>query len=170
MRVYRLKLTVVAALLCALAACTGADSTLGITPQNTPLPDQTPSTPATPIGNNVYFAPIVGAPVDQVTALSRQLSQSGPALGITLSAQQAPGLTHEIRGYFSALSEGSTTTVIHVWDVFTPQGERVHRIQGQEIINTAAPNDPWSVVPPTTMETIADRVLADYQTWRATLS
>lgn len=170
MQVFRLKHIMGAVLLCALAACTGADSTLGVAPQNTPLPDASAATPAVTVGNNVYFAPIVGAPVDKVTAFSRQLSQTGPTLGITLSAQQAPDLTHEIRGYFSALSEGSTTTIIHVWDVFTPQGARVHRIQGQEVVNGAATNDPWSVVTEETMGAIANKLLSDYQAWRATIS
>lgn len=164
------KYTIAALAITALAACTGADSTLGIPAQNSTELPPIPASPAAVVGNNVYFAPIVGAPVAQVTALSRQLSTAAPTLGVTLKPQQAPDLTHEIRGYFSALSEGGTITVIHVWDVFNPQGTRVHRIQGQEVIPGNNATDPWSAVPATTMEAIATRLLTDYTTWRATLS
>lgn len=112
----------------------------------------------------VHFAPIVGAPVAQVTALSQRLSAAAPQSNIRL-APSASGVEHEIRGYFSALSGDGDTTVIHVWDVFTPSGQRVHRIQGQERIPGAS-GDPWAAVPASVMQTIADRMLADYLAWR----
>ncbi|MEM1375912.1 MAG: hypothetical protein AAGG69_00845 [Pseudomonadota bacterium] len=114
----------------------------------------------------VYFAPIVGAPVDKVTALSRRLSNASPQRGIALQPSRSATITHEIRGYFSALSEETSTTVIHVWDVFAPNGQRVHRIQAQESVPGTG-DDPWTVVPSATMEQIADKVLAEYTAWRA---
>ncbi|WP_306117664.1 MULTISPECIES: hypothetical protein [unclassified Roseitalea] len=113
----------------------------------------------------VHFAPIVGAPVDKITALSRRLSTAGPAANIRIEPSRAAGINHEIRGYFSALSENGATTVIHVWDVFNPQGQRVHRIQGQARV-AGASGDPWASVPAATMEQIADTVLSEYRAWR----
>lgn len=113
----------------------------------------------------VHFAPIVGAPVDRVAALSRRLSASGALNNISILPSASSGVDHEIRGYFSALSENGQTTVIHVWDVFTPSGQRVHRIQGQERVpGTNA--DPWQAVPASAMERIADTMLSDYNAWR----
>ncbi|RKF05867.1 hypothetical protein DEM25_014940 [Oceaniradius stylonematis] len=113
----------------------------------------------------VHFAPIVGAPVDRVAALSRRLSASGARNNISILPSASSGVDHEIRGYFSALSENGQTTVIHVWDVFTPSGQRVHRIQGQERVpGTNA--DPWQAVPASAMERIADTMLSDYNAWR----
>ncbi|MCR9124305.1 MAG: hypothetical protein NXH91_18755 [Phyllobacteriaceae bacterium] len=113
----------------------------------------------------VHFAPIVGAPVDRVAALSRRLSASGAQNNIRILPSASSGVDHEIRGYFSALSENGQTTVIHVWDVFTPSGQRVHRIQGQERVpGTNA--DPWQAVPASAMERIADTMLSDYNAWR----
>ncbi|MEO0544041.1 MAG: hypothetical protein AAFY99_09525 [Pseudomonadota bacterium] len=117
----------------------------------------------------VYFAPIVGAPVDKVTALSQRLSARSAQQGIQLIAARGPTTTHEIRGYFSAISTSNGTIVTHVWDVFTPAGVRVHRIQGQETVSGNA-SDTWSVVPATTMQTIADKVLSNYNAWRSTQS
>ncbi len=113
----------------------------------------------------VHFAPIVGAPVDRVAALSRRLSASGARNNISILPSASSGVDHEIRGYFSALSENGQTTVIHVWDVFSPSGQRVHRIQGQERVpGTNA--DPWQAVPASAMERIADTMLSDYNAWR----
>lgn len=113
----------------------------------------------------VHLAPIVGAPVEQVSVLSRRLSAAAPQRNIRLERSASAGIDHEIRGYFSALSENGQTTVIHVWDVFTPSGQRVHRIQGQERF-AGASGDPWDAVPASVMQTIADRMLADYLGWR----
>ncbi|MEQ8403368.1 MAG: hypothetical protein RIB53_15110 [Roseitalea porphyridii] len=113
----------------------------------------------------VHFAPVVGAPVEKVSALSQRLSTAAPQSNIRLEPSASGGAEHEIRGYFSALSENGSTTVIHVWDVFTPSGQRVHRIQGQERVPGAS-GDPWAAVPASVMQTIADRMLADYLAWR----
>lgn len=164
------------AFLFALAACTSTDATLGVdtTAQATP-PVSVPTDGATQISSlqpdaavsNVYFAPIVGAPVANVTALSKRLSSAAASNSIKLQPSGASTIDHEIRGYFSAFSESGQTTVIHVWDVFSPQGQRVHRIQGQEKINGTG-SDPWAVVPPAAMERIADSVLSQYAAWRST--
>jgi hypothetical protein len=113
----------------------------------------------------LHFAPIVGAPVEKVTALSRRLSAAGAQNNIRIEPSASAGVDHEIRGYFSALSENGQTTVIHVWDVFTPSGQRVHRIQGQERVS-GTNADPWQAVPASAMERIADTMLSDYNAWR----
>lgn len=162
----------------ALGACNSTDPTLGVeqTTDNAndavaPVATTTPVT-GTDVAalapnaalSNVYFAPIVGAPVTSVTALSNRLSAAAPINRIKLEASASASINHEVRGYFSALSESGTITVIHVWDVFTPQGQRVHRIQGQEKI-VGDSSDPWAAVPAATMEKIADAVLSQYAAW-----
>ena len=53
--------------------------------------------------------------------------------GISARRQRAtPAATHVLKGYFSAMTEGKETTVIYVWDVYDPAGNRLHRIQGQQ--------------------------------------
>lgn len=162
-----------------LGACNSTDPTLGVeqpaSEASNPATTVTPTTVPTTSGDvanltpeatrsSVYFAPVVGAPVPSVAALSSRLSAAAPINGIKLESSASTSVNHEIRGYFSALSESGTITVIHVWDIFTPQGQRVHRIQGQEKIVGAA-SDPWLAVPATTMEKIADSVLSQYATW-----
>ncbi|MEL6201710.1 MAG: hypothetical protein AAFR39_05055 [Pseudomonadota bacterium] len=179
------------AVLLTASACNSTDDTLTLgggtgtsgpgtsTPNPGGVTNRLPTQPAPPTTTNaltnqvatgqpqLYFAPIVGAPVDKVTILSQRLSATSVSQGVQLLPSRLPTTTHEIRGYFSAVSAGSDTTVIHVWDVFSPQGERVHRIQAQETVSGTAA-DPWSIVPSAAMEKAADRVLGSYVAWRAT--
>lgn len=178
-----LRLFAVLGLSVLLGACNSTDPTLGVEQPATNTNITNPATTVTPTTipsaggeiaslapntalSNVYFAPVVGAPVISVTALSSRLSAAAPINGIKLESSASVSINHEIRGYFSALPESGTITVIHVWDIFTPQGQRVHRIQGEEKIIGAA-SDPWAAVPAATMEKIADSVLSQYATWRS---
>jgi hypothetical protein len=110
------------------------------------------------------LAPIVGAPVSAVSALSHRLQQDAWARGIAINGDGAPGTTHILKGYFSTLSEGGATTVLYVWDVLDQAGNRLHRIQGQEKIGGSAA-DPWTVVAPQTMEAIADATIQALVQW-----
>lgn len=173
---FRALATVLVAL--TLGACSSTDSSLGVD-TSAQLSTPTVAIPTSDSGvqptgiqantaiGNVYFAPIVGAPVSKITALSKRLSTAAPLNSIKLQASTSNSIDHEIRGYFSAFSESGQTTVIHVWDVFTPQGQRVHRIQGQEKVSGTG-TEPWSVVPTATMDQIADSVLRQYASWRST--
>ncbi|WP_158284728.1 hypothetical protein [Oricola cellulosilytica] len=166
----------------AVTSCTGTESDLGIKRDlndgsSAAFPNITEAAPlaqpATGLAANdvavqvgkVYFAPIVGAPVDKVSALSARLGPAGSANGVKLVASTDPDRTHEIKGYFSAFTEGDSTTVVHVWDVISPSGQRIHRIQGQEVVSGKAA-EPWASVPDTTMQAIADKVITEYAAWR----
>ncbi|BAB49752.1 msr2684 [Mesorhizobium japonicum MAFF 303099] len=72
-----------------------------------------------------------------------------------------------LKGYFSAISEGKDTTVIYVWDVYDPSGNRLHRINGQmkaPSVNSAAGAgaDSWKGVSPATMQAIADQTIDQF--------
>ena len=159
--------TVLVAVL-ALTACNSADPTLGVTPadgaKQTALPSIQPTTPAdaAKASARLYIAPIIGSTVAAVTPLSRRLSALAKANDLAIVADGDPAKTYVVKGYFSALPENGSTTIVFVWDVFDPAGVRQHRIQGQEIVPGTA-GDPWSIVPPAVMEKIADRTIADFK-------
>lgn len=170
---YRLGFTGFAlATLLVLAGCNATDSTLGVTPADADKPAAlltvlpTTSAEAAKASARLYIAPIVGSTVAAVTPLSRRLTAVAPANGLAIVADADPNKTYVVKGYFSALPENGSTTIVFVWDVFDPSGVRQHRIQGQEIVpGTAA--DSWSIVPPATMEKIADRTIADFKAWQS---
>jgi len=119
---------------------------------------------ATP--GTIRFLPIIGAPVEAVTPLSKQLGNEARSHGLTIKSASDTSSQHILKGYFSALKDGEKTTVVYVWDVLDSAGNRLHRIQGQDTVDATAANL-WSVVPPQTMQAIATRTIAEYLNWRA---
>jgi hypothetical protein len=110
--------------------------------------------------------PIVGATVDVATPLTERLAQRVRARGITLAGSAGTSATHVLKGYFSTLTEGGQTTVIYVWDVYDPTGNRLHRINGQQ---KAPPGggEGWAAVPAETMQAIADSTVDQLTSWLA---
>jgi hypothetical protein len=120
---------------------------------------------ATAGSGGIRFLPIIGAPVQAVTPLSKQLGASARAEGLAIKSSTDTTSDHILKGYFSALNDGGKTTVVYVWDVLDDSGNRLHRIQGQDTVaGTAA--DPWSAVPPETMQAIATKTIDAYLEWR----
>lgn len=133
-----------------------------------PAPTQqaaaSPAAAATGSGG-IRFLPIIGAPVQAVTPLSKQLGASARSQGLAIKSSTDKTSDHILKGYFSALNDGGKTTVVYVWDILDGSGNRLHRIQGQDsVANTAA--DPWSAVPAETMEAIASQTIDAYIEWR----
>lgn len=164
-------LAVICAALIGLSACNSTDPTLGVTPAD--AVGQAASAGIQPSTNaqaaaasaRLYIAPIIGSTVAAVTPLSRRLTALAPANGLAIVAEADATKTFVVKGYFSALPENGSTTVVFVWDVFNPAGIRQHRIQGQETVAGIAA-DPWSIVTPAIMEKIADRTIADFVSWQ----
>jgi hypothetical protein len=171
---------VVAAAMLSLTACNTSDPTMGVASQ-----DSGGSAPTSNAAANsavklstqadvakasakIYVAPIVGSTVAAITPLSRRIAAVAPANGIALVGSADPAQNFIIKGYFSAFPEGGATTLVFVWDVFDTKGVRLHRIQGQESVPGTSAADPWSIVPPATMERVADRFIADFNAWRGT--
>jgi len=112
----------------------------------------------------VEFAPVVGAPTDKVGPLAARLSARAAQRGIGVAAAGDPNATNVLKGYFSAFTDGGRTTVIYVWDVLDPAGNRLHRIQGQQNV-TGSQGNGWNAVTPAAMEAIADRTIDDLAVW-----
>jgi hypothetical protein len=122
----------------AIAASPPADGALQAEAQGV-LPVQTVSTgtsaplnPGIAARTRLRFDPIVGATVEVATPLTERLAQRARARGISLAGSSDPATTHVLKGYFSTLTEGGQTTIIYVWDVYDPAGNRLHRINGQQ--------------------------------------
>ncbi|TPN46479.1 hypothetical protein [Mesorhizobium sp. B1-1-7] len=113
----------------------------------------------------LQIAPIVGASVEAATPLTAELQTRAKQRGITLAGSQDQTATHVLKGYFSAISEGKDTTVIYVWDVYDPAGNRLHRINGQmkaPSVNSGGSADAWKAVAPATMQAIADQTIDQF--------
>lgn len=173
-------LTVLPALM--LAACTTSDvlepsamvSNPPTTASTTPSPIAPSETTAAPGGGTVaainssakiQFAPIVGSTVEAVTPLTERLAAKAKERGIGLARSDEPGASYVLKGYLSAITEGTETTVIYVWDVLDTSGNRLHRIQGQQKV--AGKGEGWAAVPGTAMQSVADATVDQLALWLA---
>ena len=125
-----------------------------------------PQTATTTAAIRMRWAPIIGAPVDKVTALSRRISTRAKTQNIEIVASTDQTATLVLKGYFSVLSEGSNSTVVYVFDILDPAGDRLHRIQGQETVSGVNAADPWAAIPASALEAIADRTMTDFAAWQ----
>lgn len=121
--------------------------------------------PAAQATGSIRFLPIIGAPVQAVTPLSRQLGAEARARGLTIKSASDASSEHILKGYFSAFSDGGNVTITYVWDILDASGGRLHRIQGQEVVTSGA-QDPWAAVPASVMQQIATKSMAEYVSWR----
>lgn len=113
----------------------------------------------------IRFLPIIGAPLQAVTPLSKELGNSARSNGLKIKGSNDQSAEHVLKGYLSAFSDGKNVTVVYVWDVLDNAGARLHRIQGQESIPGKS-SDAWSVVPPSLMQQIGAETIAEYMKWR----
>lgn len=120
---------------------------------------------ATTAKGTIRFLPIIGAPVQAVTPLSKELGASARGSGLTIKASGDQTAEHVLKGYLSAFADGGKVTVVYVWDVLDNSGARLHRIQGQSSVE-AQGSDTWSSVPPETMQEIGANTIAEYIKWR----
>jgi hypothetical protein len=132
---------------------------------NTLTPTHNAAAPARSRGT-IAFRPVIGAPLSAVQPLSAELGTAARENGLVINSLTSGASDHILVGYFSAFPDGKATTVAFVWDILDSAGTRLHRIRGQEQVSGTA-GDPWTIVPPATMKTIADRTIDDYLTWRA---
>ncbi|QIA22257.1 hypothetical protein [Mesorhizobium sp. AA22] len=144
------------------------------TPATTAHPSATaqPSAPSQPAKSaaviartRLQVAPIVGASVEAATPLTAELQTRAKQRGITLAGSAGQTPTHVLKGYFSTMSEGKDTTVIYVWDIYDPAGNRLHRINGQQKAPSANGGEGWAAVAPETMQAIADQTIDQFATW-----
>ncbi|MEP9396582.1 hypothetical protein [Mesorhizobium sp. KR2-14] len=148
----------------ALSACTSTQDVLE--PSAIAAQQSGATTGAISTNARIQIAPIVGASVEAATPLTERLAVRARERGIRLAGSADATATHVLKGYFSALTEGKETVVVYVWDVYDPEGTRLHRINGQQKVQISG-GDGWSTVPPAAMQTIADSTIDQLSSWLA---
>lgn len=113
---------------------------------------------------SLTFLPIEGAPTTAVTELSKSLRSSASSRGLTVLASTQPGAKYKVKGYFSALNDGSGTLVVYVWDVLDGAGKRLHRINGQERTGSSKPN-PWLAITEVELQRVSERTADSLKAW-----
>jgi len=151
-----------------LPATQGTSAT---TSPTTTSPAPAASAPATPAQTaalaktRLQVAPIVGASVEVAAPLTTELQTRAKLRGLTLVGSTDQTATHVLKGYFSTMPEGKDTTVIYVWDIYDPSGNRLHRINGQQKAPSIGSGEGWQAVAPATMQAIADQTIDQFAAW-----
>lgn len=162
-----------------------AQQPLGIAPEGALAP-QTGATPSTqlpttqPDGQSktaalsgsispVAFLPVTGAPQSAVSSLANSMRASAKTESVPVVVSVEQGARYQIKGYFSALNDGTGTILVYVWDVLDQNGARVHRISGQER-GSSSPGDPWAGITPSILERVAGITMNSLRTWMSTRS
>ncbi len=135
-----------------------------VSPSEAPAPAEQ-QTATIQRGNTVRFLPIIGAPVEAVTPLSRQLGNEARSHGLAIKASNDASSDYILKGYLSAYKDKDKVTVTYVWDVLDNGGNRLHRIQGEKTV-PAGGTDPWAGVPASTMQDIASSTITEFSSWR----
>lgn len=126
---------------------------------------ETASLSTTQANGSVRFMPIIGAPVNAVTPLSRQLGAEARDRGITIRASNDTNTDNILKGYLSAFEDGDKVNIVYVWDILDNEGARLHRLQGQKSVASKG-GDPWSSVNDAVMQAIANSTMNDYIVWK----
>lgn len=147
------------------AAAPQADSSA---PQATALaPVQDPAQAALPQVPAVAFLPVTGAPQSAVTQLASAMRNAAQAYAVPVVISVDRGARYQVKGYFSALNDGSGTVLVYVWDILDANGVRVHRISGQER-GSAAAGDPWAGIDDNVIARVADSTMNNLRSWATT--
>ena len=174
----RVVLLVVALVL--MAGCTASTVDQTLSPQ--PIAAQTnsqpqsatalvPETPSTQTqiasvasGTSLSFLPIEGAPAGAVQQLSKSIQRSANNHGLALRPSNDPSPQYRVKGYFSALNDGTGTLLTYIWDVVDANGKRLHRINGQERSGSRS-TDPWQSITTAEIDRVADTTAASLKSW-----
>lgn len=112
----------------------------------------------------VAFLPVTGAPQSAVSQLAGAMRNAARNSGVPVVVSVDRGAQYQLKGYFSALNEGSGSVLVYVWDVLDRNGVRIHRISGQERGGSSA-GDPWAGINDDMMQRVAESTMASLRGW-----
>lgn len=113
----------------------------------------------------VTFVAVEGAPQGKVSTLSGAMRGAAQTHGLNLLPPSVgASAPYQIKGYFSALNDGSGTLLVYIWDVQDKSGKMLHRINGQERSGTIK-TDPWQAITETELRRVADNTAARLKSW-----
>jgi len=105
----------------------------------------------------VSIAPIIGAPENVTSELTKALVVAGSERNLTLTPGTAGGGNYTLRGYLLANPERRGSKISYIWDVTDAKGTRVTRVSGEEVVSKGTRSNPWSGVDSTVIRSIAGK-------------
>ncbi|MCP4184467.1 MAG: hypothetical protein GY761_14330 [Hyphomicrobiales bacterium] len=112
----------------------------------------------------VAFLPVVGPPQFAVSSLSSAVRKSARNNAITIISNGQPGASYQVKGYFSALDDGSGTILVFIWDILDRSGKTLHRISGEERTGSRK-TDPWAAIDTQMIDRVVARTMLNLRQW-----
>ncbi len=137
------------------------DNSLALASPEQQVPDFGANLPPSP---GVTFLPVIGPPQSAISRLSSSIRNSAKNNGVTIIPNGQTGAEYQVKGYFSALDDGTGTRLIFIWDVLDRNGRNIHRISGEERTGTQNAN-PWSAITPGMITNIVERTMQNLYGW-----
>ncbi len=135
-----------------------ANNKVALAPDNDSLSQNQTPTPG------VVFLPVVGPPQFAVSSLSSSVRNSARNNAITIIPNGQAGASYQVKGYFSALDDGSGTILVFIWDILDNSGKTLHRISGEE--RTASrKTDPWTAISNSMIDQVVKRTMQNLRQW-----
>ena len=114
----------------------------------------------------VAFLPVTGAPQSAVANLAGAMRSAARVNSVPVVTSVERGARFQVKGYFSALNDGSGTLLVYVWDILDAGGQRLHRISGQER-GSHSQGDPWTGIDQDVLLRVANLTMRDLREWMA---
>lgn len=127
---------------------------------------ETKSAPPTvsPAKATFAFEQLTGLPGNIADDLSEQLGNRAAAVNLNLVRRVGAPATYRVKGFLTAAGDQYTTTIFYVFDIIDANGNRVHRIDGQEQTGGNS-GDPWASISSDALRRIATRTIASLEAW-----
>ena len=112
----------------------------------------------------IAFLPVVGPPQFAVSSLSSAVRKSAKNNAITIISNGQPGASFQVKGYFSALDDGSGTILVFIWDILDRSDKTLHRISGEERTGRRK-TDPWAAIDTQMIDRVVARTMQNLRQW-----
>lgn len=128
-----------------------------------------PATYQPPASKSVLtFEPMIGAPKSVARELSKSLGMRVAQQALPVVPRNQSGITHRVKGYFSASESDQDCVVSYVWDIFDANGKRITRITGSQKTAMVSAN-PWDAVTAPVLDKVAVDTAAQLKSWHTSL-
>lgn len=118
------------------------------------------------VAQPLAFAPLNGPPQPVADQLAQAFATAAVSRGLSLAPYRQRRSAYVVKGYITVVPGKNGTTAVYVWDVLSPDLQRLHRISGQSTDRQRA-DDPWTALSPATLQSIADNTADELTIWLA---
>ena len=154
----RRALSLAAVLLAAAGLCGCVETAADIAPGAPDQPQFVRRPDATLSAASLAIMSVEGAPDDQTAIFQQTLDQAAAQRQIAVASPDAA--RYLAKGYLSAELVKDGASVDIVWDVFTPDKQRVQRLSDTIIVRGSG-DDPWAMVNGNVLATVAAKSADD---------